>query len=127
MRIVKKTTTAKKGGKSKKKASATDHLKNKTLATHKVIENLLAQMKKMEVDALRYALEKHLGRDLVKEDAEKIKKVKKENETGYTLCFDGLQLGRIDRQHSADPKAQPNFRIVFTPFEVTKQLDLKVA
>ncbi len=123
MRVIK---SAKKGGKSHKKATAKDHLKIKEKAVTKVIENLLAQMKEMEVAAIRYALKQYLGDGGV--DITKVKKVREEGKEGYILCYDEVQLGRIHKQHSKEVvKDMPNFRIVFTPFEIEKQTPLKVA
>lgn len=121
MRIV-KTTKAKKGGKSHSKATAKKHIETKTKAVNAFLSNMMAQEKQMEIQALRYALEKYLGRELVKADADKIKKLRKEKESGYVLEFDGVKLGRIDRQHAVDPKETPNFRIVFTAFSTHNAL-----
>lgn len=123
MRVIK---SAKKGGKSHKKMTAKDHLKIKEKAVHKLIENLLAQMKDMEVAAIRYALKQYLGEGGV--DITKVKKVREEGKEGYIICYDEVQLGRIHKQHSVEVvKGMPNFRIVFTPFEIEKQTPLKVA
>lgn len=120
MRIVK--GKAKKGGKSHRKATAKNHLQAKTAAAHKLVENLLGQMKQMEIQALRYALKKYLGDAGV--DIAKVKKHRFKDAYGYVLEYDGVKLGKIEKQHAVDPKATPNFRIVFTPFETPK---LKVA
>lgn len=117
MRVIK---SAKKGGKSHKKATAKDHLKIKEKAVTKVIENLLAQMKEMEVAAIRYALKQYLGEGGV--DITKVKKVREKDVEGYILCYDEVQLGRIHKQHAVDPKETPNFRIVFTAFSTHNAL-----
>lgn len=124
MRIVK--GKANKGGKSHKKATEKNHLEAKHKAANAVIQNLLAQMRKMEVDCIRYALKNYLGEAGV--DITKVKKLREKDKQGYILEYDGVKLGRIENQHSKEVvKDMPNFRVIFTQFDVKEQTPLKVA
>ena len=117
MRVVKspKPTHAKKGGKSHKRLKRSEYDGIKTKAVNMVMRNVAEEAKKIEMDAVRQVLEKHLGRPLDNSDVQKVGRIALPN--GYVLTYALKPLGEIERHNHADPKAEDNYRITFTPYE----------
>lgn len=108
-------THAKKGGKSHKKVKRTTYELKKEQAVGEVMNNLVAEAKSIEMNAVTNVLQEHLGRKLTFEDVPKIERLA--NETGYVLSYDGKPLGEIERFHHEDKKADNNYKVTFTPYE----------
>jgi hypothetical protein len=117
MRVVKspKPTHAKQGGKSHKRLKRGEYDAIKTKAVNMVMRNVAEEAKKIEMEAVKQVLEKHLGRPLHQGDVAKVGRIALPN--GYVLTYDLKPLGEIERHNSADPKAEDNYRITFTPYE----------
>ena len=117
MRVVKspKPTTAKQGGKSHKRLKRSEYDGIKTKAVNLVMRNVAEEAKKIEMEAVKQVLESHLGRPLHQGDVAKIGRIALPN--GYVLTYALKPLGEIERHNHADPKAEDNYRITFTPYE----------
>ena len=114
MRIV-KTTTAKKGGKSHKKVKRSQFDEAKEYGVNHVMNNLITDAKRLEMDVVTQILEKHLGRKLVSDDVPKIERIT--NDTGYVLAYDSKPLGELRRFHHKDKSADKNYQITFQPYK----------
>lgn len=110
-----KTTKAKKGGKSRSKATLAKFDEKKTQAVNMVMRNVVDEARKIEMQAVKQILEKHLGRDLIQSDAQKVGRIALPN--GYVLTYENKPLGEIERHNHTDPKAEQNYKITFTPYE----------
>lgn len=117
MRVVKspKPTHAKKGGKSHSKKTLKDYDRLKERAVNMTMRNVAEEARKIEMEAVRQVLEKHLGRELNTADVAKVGRIAMTN--GYVLTYDNNPLGEIQRHTATDPKAEDNYKITFTPYE----------
>jgi len=115
MSVIRKITHAKKGGKSRSKATLSKFTDKKTQAVNMVMRNVAEEARKIEMEAVRQVLEKHLGRTLIQSDAQLVGRIAMPN--GYVLTYANKPLGEIQRENSKDPKAEDNYRITFTPYE----------
>lgn len=112
MRIVHKTTVKKTGGKSHKKVKRKQYEATKTAAVGKVMENIIGQAQRMEAEVIRQAVSDHLGRPMERGETSKV--TQKKTDKGYILCFDGVELGLLERQHAKDKAEENNYRVLFT-------------
>ena len=108
-------THSKQGGKSHKKTTKKMFGATKTKAVAEVMNNIAAEAKKIEMNAVTQVLEKHIGRKLTFEDIPKVERVA--NEFGYVLVYDGKRLGDITRHNHTDHKSESNYKVTFTPYE----------
>jgi hypothetical protein len=110
-----KPTHAKKGGKSNKKPKQKDFNETKQKAVAELMNNIEAEAKSIEQEAVKQILERHLGRPLAPEDVPKIERL--HNEHGYALIYDNVPLGLISRHNHVDQKEENNFKVEFQPYE----------
>ncbi len=111
----KKVTKAKQGGKSRSKATLAKFDEKKTQAVNMVMRNVADEARKIEMEAVKQVLEKHLGRTLIQSDAQLVGRIALPN--GYVLTYANKPLGEIERHNHTDPKAEQNYKITFTPYE----------
>jgi hypothetical protein len=114
MRVV-KTTKAKQGGKSHAKKTLSQYEAKKVQAVNMAMRNVAEEARKIEMEAVKQILEKHLGRTLIQSDAQLVGRIAMPN--GYVLTYANKPLGEIQRENSKDPKAEDNYRITFTAYE----------
>ncbi len=106
---------AKKGGKSHRRLKRNRYESDKEKAVKDVMQNITAEAKNIEMNAVTQILEKHVGRKLTFEDLPKIERVATDN--GYVLKYDNVMLGELRRYHHVDHHEDMNYKVEFTPFE----------
>tara|TARA_R110000772_G_scaffold112048_5_gene216238 strand:- start:484 stop:819 length:336 start_codon:yes stop_codon:yes gene_type:complete len=108
-------THSKQGGKSHKRIKRKEYDETKKKAIAQVMDNITAEAKSIEMNAVTQVLEKHIGRKLEFCDIPKIERVA--TKSGYVLQYDGVALGEITRQNHVDHHEDMNYRVTFTPYE----------
>ena len=117
MRVVqrpkfKKVLPKQTGGKSHRKPTIKQRDELKTKAVAAVMSNMVGQAAQLEKQALKFVIEKYLGRTIIETDVEKI--TKKKTEKGYILCYGDKDLAHFERQHATDKNALHNYKVVVT-------------